>query len=314
MKRIRAFAQRCVRNYKIKLFSLLSALFFWVYVSIDNTYDHVAGVPLRLINRPEGFVLLKPIPSDVTVEFKGSGRAFLSYAFRDRRIELDLHRIPRGSTIALRTDMIQGIPPGMDLRPVAIIRPESVVLEFDRFVSKTIPVISDIRVAVADGYTQVGEVQLYPDSVIVDGPQSLIDPIFEVQTKILEFAAYDRAISGKVLLAFEHAESIRCSATSVKYAIEIQRLGERSLEGIPVRLENAPPESRITVMPSTVTLRLQGGTDLLARLMPEDLSVVVDYNDRTRYPNKRIPALIRIPKDIHFSDVQPKFFELVVEK
>jgi hypothetical protein len=63
-----------------------------------------------------------------------------------------------------------------------------------------------------------------------------------------------------------------------------------------------------------MTLRLQGGTDVLAQVSPEDISVLVDFNDRSQYPGNRIPALIRVPQNIHFTDVQPRFFEFVVEK
>ena len=56
-----------IHQYKIKLFCLLSALFFWFYISLDSQFEYTADVPLRVINPPEGWMLLEPLPPKVNV-------------------------------------------------------------------------------------------------------------------------------------------------------------------------------------------------------------------------------------------------------
>jgi len=304
--------RKCITNYKIKLFSIFSALFFWVYVAIDSQYTHVTDIPLRLINPPEGFILLSPIPSTVRVEFKGTGKAFYSYAFRDRRVELDLHQISRSSWMPLSADVVKDLP--VDLRPLRIVYPDSVYIEFDRFVRKKVPVHADVAVQPRDGFVQVGDVQVMPDSVGVAGPRSLVDAILEVETKKLDFKEMDGEFSGKAQLLLEHSGPLQYTEKVIRYKIDIQRLGERAIDRIPVQIRNLPQGMKINVVPSTLSLRLQGGVDVLSKLEPEDISAVVDYENRHTYFRNKCSAMIRLPKDIYFSDVQPKVFELIVEK
>ncbi|HEX9934430.1 MAG TPA: hypothetical protein VGB38_04465 [bacterium] len=314
MRLITNLYRRFTVNYKIKLFSLLSALFFWFYVVIDNTYTHVTDVPLRLVNKPEGFILMSRLPSSVRVEFRGTGKAFFSYSFRDRKIELDLHRTFLKASIPLSIDMIQNIPPGTDLRPVRIVDPDSVFLEFDRYIVKRIPVRPDIRVRPRDGFIQVGDVQPIPDSITVAGPQSFADAVLEAPTKMLEFMEVETEISGKVPLVLASSESIHYSDKIIRYVVDVQRLGEREIKEIPIRILHAPTNVRLSVVPSALSLKLQGGVDVLSRLNVGDISVVVDYENRPRMSGNKIPAMIRLPKDVFFSDVHPKVFELIVEK
>lgn len=314
MSFLRMFYSKGVHNYKIKLFSILSALFFWFYVAIDNPYTHITGVPLRLINKPEGFMLLSPIPTSVQVEFRGTGKAFFSYAFRDRRIELNLNQLSRSGWMPLSFEMIKDIPPGMELRPLRIAGPDSIYVEFDRSAVRKIPLVPDITVLPRDGFVPVGEVTLSPDSVTVTGPRSIVDGLTHVQTKKLEFKETDSEISGKVSLILERPEALHYSEKIVRYKIDVQRLGEREMDGIQVQLLNLPEGGRVNVVPSTLSVKLQGGVDVLSRLKSGDISAMVDYNQRHGLTGSQYPALIRLPANVTLFDVQPRIFELIHEK
>jgi hypothetical protein len=41
--------------------------------------------------------------------------------------------------------------------------------------------------------------------------------------------------------------------------------------------------------------------------------VTVKFSDLQRRSGKRLPALIRTPKDVSFSEVDPRYFELTVK-
>ncbi len=308
------FYKRFIVNYKIKLFSLLSAMFFWFYAVIDNQYTHVTDVPLRVANKPEALILLSPVPHQAKVEFHGTGKAFFSYAFRDRHIELDLHSVSKSTWMRLSVDMVRDIPPGMDLQPVRIVSPDSLFIEFDHYAIKRMRVIPDIHVRPRDGFAQVDETEGIPDSITVSGPRSLLEGFSEIPTARLEFRDIEKDISGKVPLVLRHPGILRYSDKIVRYQVDIQRLGERRIDGVPVRVIHLPPDIKPIVVPSTLSLTLQGGVDMLARMNPGDVSAVVDYQDRPGISGNRYPALIRLPPNIDFSAVEPKVFELIIEK
>jgi YbbR domain-containing protein len=304
-----------LRNYKIKLFSLLGAFIIWFYVVTNNNYDHTLDVSIRLINKPSGWILKQPIPSKVKVLFRGTGKDLISFRFREKHIDLDLHQKKGGITFLISPDdIVKGIPLGMSLTPLRIVEPETVRVELDRYAEKKVPVTSDITLISMRGYVQVGDVGFEPDSLVVSGPKSLLNDIIKISTEKKEYRNLVRDVKEKVDLSPPPWETVHYSIKNVKFHADIQRLGERVVKNIPIRVINVPRYIKnVKVMPSTLTLTVRGGVNLLSVLKKEDIQVTIDYRTQ-RFNIKNVKAAIKLPDDIDFTNAKPKFFELVVER
>jgi len=301
-------------HYKVKLFSLLCAFFLWFYVVTDNTFDHTLSIPLRIKNKPEGWILKQSVPSKVRVEFKGVGKDLISLGYRDKRIELDLHQMQGVEILPITTDMIMGIPENGTITPIRIVEPDSIEVSLDRFATKKIPLRSDITLIPMDGYMQVGDIALEPDSVLLSGPESLVRDIDAISTEGEEYRSVIKKIEGKVALKSPAWKTLHYSINAVRFKADIQRIGERIITDIPVRVTNVPPEMKVTLVPSTLSLKLQGGVNVLSKLKKEEIAATIDFNSRLRYKENKIPATIALPSDISFSDVKPQFFEIIIER
>jgi hypothetical protein len=301
-----------IHQYKIKLFCLLSALFFWFYISLDSQFEYTADVPLRVINPPEGWMLLEPLPPRVNVLFKGSGRSFASFRFRERILEVEMRNTRNNVRVPLTADMIKNLPPGV--RVMSILSPEQVTVRWDRLAEKRVRVISRIELTPADGYTLVGDIRIEPDTIKISGPQSIIDSISTVQTEKRRLEGLIKEIQDKVPLEpGSPGNVLRFSARTVRFQADVQRIGERWMKGIPVSVVNVPEGTQAAVTPRTLSLRIQGGADLLAQMQPEDILVTVKFSELQGRSGKRLSALIRTPKDVSFSEVEPRYFELTVK-
>jgi YbbR domain-containing protein len=300
-----------IHQYKIKLFCLISALFFWFYISLESQFEYTAAVHLRVVNPPEGWMLLEPLPPSVMVAFRGSGRSFVSFRFRERILDVDMRNIRNNARIPLTADMIKNLPTGV--RVMSVLSPEEITVRWDRLAEKRVPVVSRIELTPADGYTLVGDVRLEPDSIRIIGPQSIIDSISAVQTEKRILQGLIQEVEDKVPLEPVPDEVLHFSSRTVRFKTDVQRIGERWMRGIAVRAVNVPEGIQATAVPSALSLKIQGGADLLAQIKPEDIQATVNFADRDRYSGKRLPALIRIPKDVAFSEVEPRYFELTVK-
>jgi YbbR domain-containing protein len=210
--------------------------------------------------------------------------------------------------------MIKGISRGADLVPVSIMEPDSIIIQLDRFEVKRVPISPKISFIPVDGYIQVGDVILYPDSINISGPKSLVNDIMVVYTKEMEFRNVLKKIKGKIPVLQQNSEIIHYSLKNITFETDIQRIHEDMLSGIPVTVTHIPRGINIDVVPSTLSLKLQGGVEMLKQLEKNDIQATIDFRSRTRYKYKRIPATIKVPKEISFSDVKPKFFELVIKQ
>lgn len=303
-----------LRHYKVKLLSLISALFLWFYVVTDNIYEYPVRVPIEISAYPENKVLLKPIPDQALVMFNGTGKAFLSQSFRVKRLELDLSGAGDETAIPLSTRMVRVSLPSEMFRPVRILEPDSITVHLDTRRVKRVPVRPRFTVKPADGYTQVGPISLEPDSIRLSGPAQIVDTISALVTAEKKFSSESEPVEGEVDLIPPESGMVRVSELSAEYRIDIQRIHEITIGEIPVRVVNAPSNVKVTVVPSTLSLKLRGGVDLLMRMSAEDIRATIDYRTRNRYRPRRIPASIEVPEDVSFSNAKPKFFELIIER
>ncbi len=302
------------KNFKVKFFSFLCALFLWFYIVSDNVFNYTFDVPVRIKNKPEGWVLAETIPSKVKVRFKGKGKHFLSFQYDEKFIELDLMKRTQTSRFKIKSEMIKGINSDLDIKPLSDISPDTIVVQLDRFMRKKVPIHSKLEINELNGYTQVGEVKFVIDSITISGPRLKVNQISNVYT---DHVIYDRVVkdlSGKVKIEPSKYNTVTYSVNTVHFKVDIQRIGEVIFDRIPVRLTNVPNGIKVKVVPSTLSLKLQGGVDILNSIEEKDISALIDFSTRFRYKRDEIPATIQVPDYINFTDVKPHYFELVVER
>lgn len=300
--------------YKVKFFSLLSALFLWFYVVTDNRFNHTVDVPLHLVNKPAGWILSEPTPSKVQVLFRGKGKDLLTLGYRDKRIEIDLADVQREQAFPLTLGLIQGIPADVDLRPQRILDIDTVWVRLDRFAEKRVPIRSQLSLSLSDGYTHVGEISLEPDTILIQGPEKLLTAISEIPTVPQAFSNVIKKIDGRIELLPPEQSTVSYSVEEVRFEADVQRIGERIIRDIPVNVTHVARGYSVTVVPSTFSLTIQGGVNILSRINTEDIEATIDFRRRRQYRGKRIPAKIDVPEGITFSDARPASFELIVER
>lgn len=301
-------------NYRIKLFSAALAVMVWFFVVTDNTYFQVISVPLYLINKPDDLILKTPVPDAVKVRFEGKGKDLIILGYRDKIIEVDLHNIRRETVFPITVEMVHNIPSDLNVEPVGIVEPESLRVELDRFAVKRVPVQSDLTLNLLDGYIQVGKIQFDPDSIEVSGPRSLITPISELYTRSREYSGLVKDLNGRADLRLPDDPMVKFSHERVRFAVDIQRRGEIRFTEIPIHVTGVPANMRVAVVPSTLSLTVEGGVEILSRITKEDIVATLDYSSRYRYRGKKIPAKIELPDEVGFSEVRPQFFELLIER
>ncbi len=299
-------------HFKIKCLALLCALILWFFIASDKYYEYTLDVSLNLINQPAEMVLKDPVPSNVQVNFGGSGKELINLGFRNKYIEIDLDEIRNTASLPITVGMITGIP--TDVVPLNIVEPDSIHITLDRRVEKKVPIHPNITLIPLDGYIHVSSIVIDPDSINIWGPESLVNSIDTVYTQAKEYRNVIKEIQEKIDLIPPSFETIHYSLNTVHFTADIQRIGERMISNIPIQVTNTPQNVNVIVVPSTLSLRLQGGVKVLSNVNKEDIIAQINYLSRNRYERTQIPATIDVPPDISFSDVKPPFFELIVER
>jgi len=299
-------------NFRVKLVVGALATFFWFAVVTENVYEYDVDIPIVAMNIPEGKTLATDLPETARVRFEGKGRALLNLLFnREARVELDISNMRRRHTFELQRQMVNTRRVGVGLTPLQILYPDTVRVRLTDLLEKPVRVVSAVKIAPTPGYTVVGPLLFSPDSVLISGPEEIIRAIDSVATEMKEFANIQQPVSAR--LALRQWPRLHFSTGTVEMTADVQKLIEVALQEIPVHVQNAPAHWRVTTVPSTLALTVEGGEKLLLNLKREDIVAYIDYG-RIRETNAAgYPAYIRTPAGLRYRDVKPALFKLIIE-
>jgi YbbR domain-containing protein len=302
-------------NLRVKLVVAILATLFWFAVVTENEYEYDVNLPIVAVNVPEGKILATDLPAHARVRFEGKGRALLALMFsREARVILNLTNVRRRHAFELQREMVYTPRSGTGLIPLQILYPDTVRVQLANLAARPIPVIADVKITPVPGYTVMLPWQLRPDSVIVSGPEEAVRHVDSVVTEHQEFANVQDSVSTTLRLQPAAAPArIQFSAQTVKFFADVQKLIEVTLHEIPVRVQNAPTHVKITPVPSTLSLTVEGGEKLLLNLKREDIVAYIDYARIRETATAGHPAYIRTPDGVRYRDVKPTLFKLIME-
>ena len=303
-----------LNNLKYKIIVVVLAILVWFFVKTEDNYRYSFNIPLRLINLGQERIVLNEIPDYVETTFWGKGRTLFSLLLRrDVIYNLDVADIMGKSTIVLDKSKIRMLRKS-DVDVVNIVHPKDVEIVISKLYPKKVPVVSLCEIETAPGYKLVETLDLNPDSVLITGPETEIQQISAVFTEEKKIQDVRRDFGKKLKLQKPGQKHVTLKAEHTRLSVNVQKLMEKPLSEIPVKITNSPKNTKVTVIPSTLSLILEGGTDHLLNITKADITAYIDYNKAVNSKEKKHPAYIETPPGIRYRNVKPMLFRIVLER
>ncbi len=301
-------------NFKYKIIVFLLSVLIWFFVKTEDNYKYTFHIPLRVTNVGENRIIKNNIPKEIAVNLWGKGRTLLSFGLRnDLEYILDLSHVVDSAQIILDKENIRFLRES-NIEVLNIVRPQKIFVKLDRLIKKQLPVISQCEIETSPGYTVVGDIVLKPDTVMLRGPYSEIKKVNEIYTEKRKFKKIKRDLEKTIKLIKPEGKYIDIIPREVKLFADVQKLMEKPLTEIPVDVINVPPGDTIIVIPSTLSLVLEGGSDQLLNVTKDDVRAYIDYEKVKISHEKDHLAYIDPPPGTRYRDVHPTRFKIVVMK
>ncbi len=303
-----------IKNLKIKVVVVCIAILLWFFVETENNYKYKLDIPLKISNLSSEKIITNTIPENVTVTLWGRGRELLALMLNQKLYyNLDLTNEIATRTFKLEKKNVR-FQRTSNIEIFNIVEPELIELKIDNLVYKKIAVKPDIEIKPLPGYTVVDGIQLSEDSVVVQGVQSALDSFDCVKTEQIIFNNVRRDINEKVKLRAPEVKNAWLTNTEIEIYVDIQKLLEKPLNEIPVKVLNKPNGIELTVIPSSLNLTLIGGVDLLLPMTSKDIHAYIDYNKIRGSKEKYYLAYIDKPNQVRIKEIKPKYFKVIVKK
>ena len=298
------------------------ALLLWVFVVSENEYTLILDLPIEARNLNVQKAHKKEVPPTASVRLRGTGRdlfkSFLLKSFAGFKLVLDLEGISQEYEFILNEYFEKYpqkvvLPLNYNLSFVEVIYPNRINISLDEYSVKKVPVVSNLHINPAPGFILVNQPIILPSEIEIAGPKKELALINHVET------IYD-TINGLTSLYKGYTEIqslgrlIEYSLTSIEITFDIQDISERIIADIPVRVINVPDKFRVFPSPQTVSLTIVGGVKRIASLIPEDINVIIDFDNWNHQKQFYEPQVI-IPNDIlDWRDISPKNLEIGVAR
>lgn len=303
-------------RYKPKIASTLFAIIIWFLIVTGGVFEHVTTIPIAIPENDQNFVITNTIPRNAKVRIRGQGVNLLAFLiFREGKLWLNDITWKSGKT-AINPSQEDIVLTGTakTLNVIDLLSPKKISLEMKKVVEKTVPVKPEFIIKPKAGYTLVGDISIQPPRVTIRGPDAFLDSCTFVRTEKAKWENLKYPLRKRIDLIDPDIRKSQLLQHRVEVYADVQKLMEKELKDIPVRAINLPAHSEAIIFPSTLSLVIEGGVQVVSNIGRDDIRAVIDYAKQKRQNKKHFtPEIEPIPK-VRFRDIDPRQFKIILER
>jgi YbbR domain-containing protein len=301
-----------VDNAALKFVALVLALTVFILVHSDERAVAGATVKVNYLLPPDRVLVSEPV-KEVSITVEGSRRRLKRFhEHKLDEIEIDLRNMTDGGEVFIESNMISGLPDGIDLISIT---PPSVKVELDQRQVKEVPVVVETIGTPGRGYV-VKSVTTSPAKVRVSGGSSRVAGLESITASQVRLDG--RSASFRTEARLVPALGVKLvGADMVQVEVVLaEEQGSRELD-LPVTIKPgqgvAPDQvAKFVAEPDRVHVVLRGSILAIDSVSPDQLSAYVTIypDDVARGPTRKaevhIPPLREVGTEITPSEITVK--------
>lgn len=305
----------------IYLFFLLISAIFWVLTALNKNYSVQLEFPVRYHNFPSDKVLVSDVPHRLNLRINGHGFTIIKHKFYSGLSPLKIDVMASGIApidtasqlyFVLTRRFREGLSNqiGEELQVVSV-SPDTLYFILDEIISKSIPVRPDVNLSFKKQYMKKSIVNVSPDSIMVFGPQIIIDTLQWVSTMPIEKSRVNDTIREDVRL--KPIKTLQYGVDKVSVSIPVEKYTEVSLT-IPIEAINLPNKLILKTFPGYITISAMVAVSDYSKISPDIFRAIVNYDDLQGENNKLKVSLMKVPDFVVNVKYSPKNVDFLIEK
>lgn len=295
------------------LFVLLSFI-FWFSTKLSNTYQIEQSFSIHWNNIPKGIVLNHD-SSELGLSITASGIEILWYRLFKNKINLVLNKdifIGKEAFISIDNERFNIQQQLLDNTILNQIITPVIKIAYVRLGVKKVKISSEPTLKFRAGYLSDSPPTVDPDSLLVRGPQDILDTLTMVKT--VSFNMEDVFESFQKVIVLENLTNLQFDIQEVNIKQEISRYSEKEFV-LPIEIINIPKSVRVKLFPPMANLKATMPLTLLNGLNVKDFMLVVDYELILKNELIHLPIrLVKQPSQVKKVIWEPKTVNYLIRK
>lgn len=304
------------KQFLIFLFFLALSSVFWIFQTLNETYEEDFQVPLELRNVPSNVVITTDLPENLHILLRDKGSQLLAYRytrqFKPVVVDYNTYSNPSGHVSILGNELQRQIAaqllPGTQMLGL---KPDTLDFYYNFGQFKRVPIrpLGEVR---AGRLYSLAKTVYSEDSVTVYASREQLDTIT---------AAYLQPFNLRNLTDTTHVKSNFVKVKGAKFVPAqigvtfcIDRLVEKTIQ-VPVQQVNFPASKQLRTFPVTVKVTFQVGMGLYRKITSENFVLVVNYEDLLKNKSTYCHLSLKtIPEGVSHVRISPQDVEYVIEE
>ncbi len=301
---------------KRKIFSIVLVVSFsivlWGFVSLSRDFFTTVSIPISIENIPDGYIVGYQSEDKVEVSIKGYGWQLVSIVFGKTNEFMISADLTKGIQIKNTQNAIQNNSWLASNLVVVDISPPNIEFEVEPVDTKLVAVRPQLDIEFSPGYGLISQITAEPDSINVTGPSSFVNAIEYVDTKNLSLSKIENQYAGFV--EFDQINKIKFSLPGCMVRFDVQKIVDKTFDGIQIIHTGVPPEQELSFIPSKVDVVLRGGIKILGKMSSNDISATIAFKDALNDTIGTLLPKIEIPENTTLVDIKPRRVTYIIKQ
>ncbi|MBU8922166.1 MAG: hypothetical protein KOO63_10155 [Bacteroidales bacterium] len=305
------FYKVLVRNPGAKIISLIFAVFLWLHVTAQQGENQSFRVPLMLTGIPDSLTIIHDVPQSIEVTVRGPRSSLLKLRLFGRsKATIDLSMARKGIVNIPLSAGVLNLPEDFDPRNVSIDNPKTLVLNFERVITKLVPVRIAYKGKIPEDIIIMNTPVVIPARVNIRGASSIVSSINFLTTEEVDIRNRRGKITEETGLIID-GRSISVIPEKILIEMEVRKKATRILANIPPTLLQDDNEMFVDYFPKVVSLTIEGPEDIIREIVSDDISVIL--NITTREPGTyRLEPEVIVPQGVEKYYLDVEVFEITI--
>lgn len=300
----------------IFLFFLVLSGVFWLFLTLNESYEQEIKVIYKIKGIPKNVVLTSHEIDTIRVTIRDKGWVILRYLYNDyRSVNINYKNYDRGngSGIASSSEIKRLITKQLETSTIVnSIKPDRLEFFYNNGERKRVPVRWAGRVIPEQLYF-ISHVQYMPDSVDIYSSKEKLDSIKVIYTEALNYAGFRDTLIVDCKLS--HQKDVKVVPENIRIGFYTDVLTEESIDGVPIKAINMPQGKVLRTFPPKVKIRFITGVSQFRTLRPEDFIVIADYKEISQHPSEKCNIYLKtVPHGISRATLETKKVDYLIEE
>lgn len=311
---------RVKKNKKLHVFFIFLGLstMLWTMSKLSKAYTHTVTVKTHYINFTSDKELHNKPVEQLEFVVKATGFSLLGYSVFDKKVDIDLAKLYKNKKryYFLTNENLSSLQSQLPVDETLLkVYPDTLFFDFGKLASKQIKIIPKINISYKTGYNLLGNLEIAPTTVVINGTEEQISKITQINSKKLNLKDVFEDFEYKVALDIpKEYHKVNFSTKEITIKGIVEKYTEATLE-VPFQLINVPKNYNIKTFSEKVAITYKVSLENYDKIQAADFKVICDYDKiKGVESNFLIPELVKKPNLVSHIKLNPKKIEFLIKK